>query len=504
MKKIKITKEQYDRLISESLDVKGGVNRVNTSFKKQFNGLDVQNLGEDEFNITKPISGLPKTKMTKTKEVPAPESINEDIFSPEVHKAVHDFIQNIWLNPSQKGLDKFFIENGITWGDIISFLTSVGVVAAVGGGLYKVTNFFKRKFTGDKQKDIQLKMDDIEKMTRMVEKDPESPWQKKLRLQGNNDSGYEATPKSVNLAGRNAIPSDPHPSIIKKNMEEISNYPTGSDNDPSAPWNQDSSDVQVSTADKIFKPIVMNYEIALLNGPDGMYVFYYDDIDRSNLPNAKYDLTIEDLADYVNENLGTIKRGDGMEGWNSGAELIKLDEPLKEELLKLYSKDKNLTSALQRLEEMTSAASSGAFTGPFGGTPSEKKVKPEYTPSEQISEMTSANGGSGEVGSTTTGQYVQPAIWANGKKNWKAAKKTQYPGGEMVDLDSCTKLNNNKAAQNGKCSTGAADGVVKTHKTKQSVISKSIYEEVAKRTGKTIEEVEKIINSKLNKDKSLS
>jgi hypothetical protein len=287
-------------------------------------------------------------------------------------------------------------------------------------------------------------------------------------------------------------------------MEEISNYPTGSDNDPSAPWNQDSSDVQVSTADKIFKPIVMNYEIALLNGPDGMYVFYYDDIDRSNLPNAKYDLTIEDLADYVNENLGTIKRGDGMEGWNSGAELIKLDEPLKEELLKLYSKDKNLTSALQRLEEMTSAASSGAFTGPFGGTPSEKKVKPEYTPSEQISEMTSANGGSGEVGSTTTGQYVQPAIWANGKKNWKAAKKTQYPGGEMVDLDSCTKLNNNKAAQNGKCSTGAADGVVKTHKTKQSVISKSIYEEVAKRTGKTIEEVEKIINSKLNKDKSLS
>ena len=74
----------------------------------------------------------------------------------------------------------------------------------------------------------------------------------------------------------------------------------------------------------------------------------------------------------------------------------------------------------------------------------------------------------------------------------------------MVDLDSCTKLNNNKAAQNGKCSTGAADNVVKTHKTKQSVISKSVYEEVAKRTGKTIEEVQKIIESKHGKDKSLS
>jgi hypothetical protein len=73
----------------------------------------------------------------------------------------------------------------------------------------------------------------------------------------------------------------------------------------------------------------------------------------------------------------------------------------------------------------------------------------------------------------------------------------------MVDLDSCTKLNNNKSAQNGKCSTGAADGVVKTHKTNQSVISKSVYEEVAKRTGKTIEEVEKIIKTKQVKDKSL-
>ena len=116
MRKIKLTKEQYERLIpvniSESSDVKGGVNRVNTTFKKAFNQADVKNLGEDEFNITKPIAGLPKTKMTKAKEISTP--ITEDIFSPDVHKAVHDVIQNIWLNPSQQGLDKFFIDNKIT------------------------------------------------------------------------------------------------------------------------------------------------------------------------------------------------------------------------------------------------------------------------------------------------------------------------------------------------------------------------------------------------------
>lgn len=495
MKKIKLTKEQYDRLVTknifESSDVKGGINRVNTTVKKAFNKADVQNLGEDEFNITRPIAGLPNTKMNKAKEIPTPKAITEDIFSPDVHKAVHDVIQNIWLNPSQQGLDKFFVENGITWGDIISYLTSVGVVAAVGNGIYKVTNYFKRKFSGNKQKDIQMKMADIEKMAKMVEKDPESPWQKKVRLQSKPETGFESKPKSFNPKGRKPIPSYPNPALQNKEMEEASNYPPGTEDDQSAP------------AKRNYKPIVMNYDIAVLNGPDGVYIFYYDDIDRNEIPNADYELTIDDLVDYVNEHSEAIKKGIGMEGWNSGAELIKLDEPLREELIKLYSKDKELMKALQRLEEMTSAASSGSFTGPFGGT-SDKNRTIGYSPAEQIDEMTAAGGGGApEVGSSSTGQYVQPAIWANGKKNWKAAKKTQYPGGEMVDLDSCTKLNNNKSAQNGKCSTGAVDGVVKTHKTNQSVISKSVYEEVAKRTGKTIEEVEKIIKTKQVKDKSL-
>lgn len=49
--------------------------------------------------------------------------------------------------------------------------------------------------------------------------------------------------------------------------------------------------------------------------------------------------------------------------------------------------------------------------------------------------------------------------------------KTAYPNGEMVSFDDCTKLNNNKVAQNGGCSQGD-DGVVKTTKTKGSVVSK--------------------------------
>jgi hypothetical protein len=47
---------------------------------------------------------------------------------------------------------------------------------------------------------------------------------------------------------------------------------------------------------------------------------------------------------------------------------------------------------------------------------------------------------------------------------------TAYPNGEMVNFDDCTKLNNNKVAQNGGCSQGD-DGVVKLSKTKNSVVA---------------------------------
>lgn len=53
-----------------------------------------------------------------------------------------------------------------------------------------------------------------------------------------------------------------------------------------------------------------------------------------------------------------------------------------------------------------------------------------------------------------------------------AKKDTQYPEGGFVEFDDCTKLNNNKEAQNGGCSQGAVDNVVKVKKTKSSVVSK--------------------------------
>lgn len=48
--------------------------------------------------------------------------------------------------------------------------------------------------------------------------------------------------------------------------------------------------------------------------------------------------------------------------------------------------------------------------------------------------------------------------------------QTTYKDGEMVGFDNCTKLNNNKEAQKGKCSVGAIDKVAKGTKTKDSLM----------------------------------
>jgi len=135
-------------------------------------------------------------------------------------------------------------------------------------------------------------------------------------------------------------------------------------------------------------------------------------------------------------------------------------------------------------------------------------------------EETTVAGASVDGGSS--GPYVTPKMWAKDDKNWAMNKdnktawkggkivdkkskanmtmesdnmtKTAYPDGEMVDFDDCVKYNNNDAAQKGGCSQGAVDGVVKTSKTKGSVISdEALYYEIAEQTGRSIDEVKTII-----------
>ena len=111
-----------------------------------------------------------------------------------------------------------------------------------------------------------------------------------------------------------------------------------------------------------------------------------------------------------------------------------------------------------------------------------------------------------DVASAGNFQYDTPGglTMDLGKNNpkTKAEKTPQWAGGEFVEQPDCSKLNNNKEAQNGGCNTGASS--LKTKKAKGSINAPSlgenkIYETIAKKTGLSIDEVKRIIESKTNK-----
>jgi len=140
-----------------------------------------------------------------------------------------------------------------------------------------------------------------------------------------------------------------------------------------------------------------------------------------------------------------------------------------------------------KVDEMTSAgsASTGGSSGPFVGPMNAGVVKKGKSPAEDLGELIDETtvAGSASTGGSS-GPYdanALPNISRSGKfktnpAKTKAEKSTQYPDGGFVEMGDCTKLNNGKGAQNGGCSSGAVDNVVKVKKTKDSIISPSLSE----------------------------
>ena len=110
----------------------------------------------------------------------------------------------------------------------------------------------------------------------------------------------------------------------------------------------------------------------------------------------------------------------------------------------------------ETLEEVTTASSSGQY------------ATAGFAPSEFM-------GTAGKKGKAPVSMKKKTPIWPGGTiVGESATDKTQWAGGEFVEFDDCTKLNNNKEAQNGGCSTGASDNVVKLRKTKSNVNAPSL------------------------------
>jgi len=539
---VKISKEQYNRIFASGLineEVAGGLSRVDKSFKKTFSGKNIQNLdsvSEDKFNITKPNRSIP----TATQKFGKPIMESED----QIKKETIELIKFLYRKSEE--FSPFWTEHGLTYDDICKALLGKNLIINA-NGKYELS-----KTLGSPQQAIQAVEDELRDLTQ-------------------GEEGQEGEEK------------------IEPSQEiEEDNYPAGAANDSNAPWNQTDSNRTSPMKPKhiILHVIAYNGEIALLKSADGtLYVFFYQNVDKKVLKNYAsvemthvgkdedgnpdydygddFDIDDQVFTNYVNDNLDKLSKGEGVNDYEQGIDIIKIDDGLKNELMSLYDKDKSIAKALgpieetwddtfsnfkdqftkktnthpsedpkakqsrivtklaelkakeeQRkekevadlqarnasgsdIEETTGAASSGAFTGPL----TQPVVKREMPDVPIVGETTA---GSGSVGAYDANAL--PGINRDGSfketKKTNAQKKTQMSGGGFVKFNDCTKLNN-KPAGSG-CSKGAVDNVVSVKKTKGNVTAPSlsedaIYETIAKKTGKSIESIKTIIESKKSK-----
>lgn len=424
MKKVKITKEQYTKLVKAGI-INESDNVVDKGFKKAFAGKDVRNLNYipeekielgSKFNLKKPLPGIKN-------------SIKE-----EVHKLL-EYIYGL-----NEEFSPFWESNDLSYEDICEILENKGYLIKK-EGVYKVSK----------------KMGDVNSVK----------------------EGIEQTLSEA-----------------LKPIEE--DYPAGAEFDSRAPYNrEDSKTVRGTSPSKNYVEIkYMNPEIAIFkdNSSGDLYVFYYANLDKDVLePYADrygftdsqgdmeyyddFDITDETIENYVNDNFQSIKKGIGVNDFESNDNmLVKIDGELKDDLLHLHDKDSRLVMVLQPIAESTYATSSGAYTALFSPTDEKPEEYDDKKLPPVVTEMDSADAGNfgydnpGLVGVSRNGDYSK-----NPKKT-KAQKNTQWAGGAFVKMDNCTKLNNNKTAQNGGCSTGAADNVVKLQKTKGNINAPSLSE----------------------------
>lgn len=526
----------YVHKLNESADVKGGLNRVDKEFKKEFSHADIKE--NDGLDIVKePVAGIPNSKMKPSKEVKMKEGEEaEDPFKGEVENLVK------YLYRKEDTLSPFWKNNGLSYDAICDTLLSKGLIISK-DGRYELS-----------------------------------------RSLGSPEAALQAVTDQL----RTLVPTQKASAPVEKSEPvevDEDNYPAGAKDDPAAPYNQ--KDPDMSTPDKakkiVFTPVAYNGEIIIMKDPNGeLYAFYHWALDKEDwLPYASVERTYtgkdedgqpdydydfdsaekdaEVITHYVNDNLDSLSKGEGLEAWENGDSLVKIDEPLKKELLSLFDKDKNIVKALGGIQEASWDDAYASFKDNLrqahtkkpdtGETPEAKqsrivaklqqlkqqeKERQEREKAEIAARQASAEDIDEITGAASSGAFVAPMNFDNKKveetltvagagnfqydapglanvgrngefkkgPKTKAEKTPQWAGGEFVEQPSCSKPNNNKEAQNGGCNSGASS--LKTKKVSGSINAPSlgenaIYEAIAKKTGKTVEEVKAIIESKKGK-----
>jgi len=302
---------------------------------------------------------------------------------------------------------------------------------------------------------------------------------------------------------------------VEQKLAEVGDYPAGAEYHPNAPMYNKR---EKQNPKGKFEVIAVNPEIAILKGPEGLYYFDHFDLKPEDLGvMSRNNIDKEVIQNYVN---------------GHQEEVEPINDELKTNLLSVYDKDPQIISALTAnsrlgeetnsdrvqqmmakhfnrtpketgetpeekqkriadklaairkqelelrkkekesgLEEMTGAASSGAFTAPMGMVTKEMPVDANKLDVPVVYETTAGTSSVGPYDANALPDIDRNGTFKNHKKT-KAEDKTQWAGGEFVKFNDCVKLNNKPAGAG--CSKGAVDNVVKTIKTKGNINAPSL------------------------------
>jgi hypothetical protein len=518
-RKLKITKEQYDRLFVNGLiketEVKGGLNRVDSEFKKAFNGKITQNVkseSETESEIEKPI---------------------------DLENETEELIKYLYRKSEE--ISPFWVENGLSFDDITKSLLSKGIIISKNG------KFEISKKLGNAKIAISRLKDELGKM-----------------LSKTNETELDESDWFDNLSYHPSNQSEPEHTKGEKAKTHILKY-LGNNNEL-AIFKDSSNDLYVVSLDNINDNDVLDYAnreiIDAEPDGEGGVDYKYADWFLANDPSA--------IFEYVNDNLELMTKGVGYEDFYNGLDIVKLDSQLKQELINIFDKDKNFVSLLgdinenhdeilnsfknsfkkndnkpevnkddilQKLADIRKASKEKEdeffkqrdiknqeyLINPDTKKPTKNPQKKRIDPidpnqvsmfeDDDIIETTTSDASGQFIGKlsmdkpttsntimktkkyddidgipvvgetlTTSGagnfQYDTPGglTMDLGKSNpkSKAEKVPQWAGGSFVKQPECSKPNNNKEAQNGGCNSGASS--LRTVKTKGSINAPSLSE----------------------------
>jgi hypothetical protein len=305
---------------------------------------------------------------------PINEGISEDvdtlISTAEFLTHFKELVKHIMTNPSQKGLDPFWVKLGVTWGDIITLFSSMGLITATGLGADAVI-----KLAPKKEFFLKLRNGGLKRLYNiLVEK------------------RYD-----MKNGGKVITKDEPTPDVVENDLaEETTTASVGGSYEQPAFLAKDKNNARFSKKPAFEKGKILKNNIT--------------ELDKLSLSRFVVEMDM-----YVHAS----------------------DEK------QAYVEANNIARAINK----------------------------KYDASARVTKLKEM-----AFGSTSTESVVKEGLEDN------------LIG---VEFDDCTKLNNNKEAQEGKCSQGAVDNVVK--------LKENLYLEVANKTGKTIEEVKTIIERNSNK-----